>query len=131
MRATPTGTPSARLWRLRRDRRLLAWTFRRQAGVGPYIADFLCYRARLIAVPRPTVASIADDAGDAARMAFGLAGRASGAGDPWNTEILNDGDGVARSILTALEDPLTPLAIGESPSPAGGEGKEGRISHDC
>jgi very-short-patch-repair endonuclease len=36
------------LWKLLRHRRLAELKFRRQVPIGPYIADFLCYRHRLI-----------------------------------------------------------------------------------
>jgi very-short-patch-repair endonuclease len=36
------------LWRLLRDRRLTDFKFRRQVPIGPYIADFVCYEARLV-----------------------------------------------------------------------------------
>jgi very-short-patch-repair endonuclease len=36
------------LWLLLRDRRLSEAKFRRQAPVGPYIADFVCLRRKLI-----------------------------------------------------------------------------------
>jgi very-short-patch-repair endonuclease len=36
------------LWDLLRDRRLDGLKFRRQVPVGPYVADFLCHRHRLI-----------------------------------------------------------------------------------
>src|SRR6266542_2532556 len=37
-----------KLWRAPRDRRLGGTKFRRQAPIGPYIADFICYEARLV-----------------------------------------------------------------------------------
>ena len=37
-----------KLWFLLRDRRLDGAKFRRQAPVGPYIADFVCLRRKLI-----------------------------------------------------------------------------------
>ncbi len=37
-----------RLWSRLRDRRFSAYKFRRQAPVGEYIADFICYERRLI-----------------------------------------------------------------------------------
>ena len=37
-----------RLWLLLRDRRLSEAKFRRQAPVGPYIADFICLKLKLI-----------------------------------------------------------------------------------
>jgi very-short-patch-repair endonuclease len=37
-----------KLWLLLRDRRLAGAKFRRQAPIGPYIADFICPRRKLI-----------------------------------------------------------------------------------
>jgi len=37
-----------RLWKLLRDRRLAGLKFRRQVVLGRYIADFVCFRHRLI-----------------------------------------------------------------------------------
>lgn len=36
------------MWRLLRDRRFENHKFRRQARIGPWIADFCCYEAKLI-----------------------------------------------------------------------------------
>ena len=36
------------LWRALRGHRLAGWHIRRQAPCGPYIADFLCVKARLV-----------------------------------------------------------------------------------
>src|ERR1700733_12089201 len=38
----------AKLWKLLRDRRLEGLKFRRQVPLGPYIADFVSFRHRLI-----------------------------------------------------------------------------------
>lgn len=37
-----------KLWRALRRRQVKGWRFRRQAPVGPYIADFLCFDPRLV-----------------------------------------------------------------------------------
>jgi very-short-patch-repair endonuclease len=37
-----------RLWRILRDRRLEGYKFRRQRPIGPYVADFVSIRYRLI-----------------------------------------------------------------------------------
>ena len=37
-----------KLWALLRDRRLEGLKFRRQVVIGPYVADFICMRHRLI-----------------------------------------------------------------------------------
>ena len=47
MRREPTRA-EARLWQALRGGRLAGWKWRRQAPLGPFIADFLCNRARLI-----------------------------------------------------------------------------------
>jgi very-short-patch-repair endonuclease len=47
MRREPTEAEQ-KLWLLLRDRRLGGAKFRRQAPVGPYIADFICLRRKLI-----------------------------------------------------------------------------------
>ena len=36
------------LWRILRDRRFAGTKFRRQVPIGPYVADFACFNARLI-----------------------------------------------------------------------------------
>jgi len=44
----PLTPPEARLWRHLRDRQLGGLKFRRQQVLGPYIADFCCFEARLV-----------------------------------------------------------------------------------
>lgn len=47
MRSAPS-TEERTLWALLRGRRLEGLKFRRQVPIGPYVADFLCLRHRLI-----------------------------------------------------------------------------------
>jgi 2-isopropylmalate synthase len=47
MRRQPTDA-ERKLWYALRDRRMQNVKFRRQASIGPYIADFLCVEHRLI-----------------------------------------------------------------------------------
>ena len=47
MRSAPTSN-EAKLWNLLRGRLLDGLKFRRQAPIGRYIADFVCYQRRLI-----------------------------------------------------------------------------------
>lgn len=37
-----------RLWYLLRGRRFFGYKFRRQMPIGPYVADFACFKAKLI-----------------------------------------------------------------------------------
>jgi len=47
MRSNPTAN-EAKLWELLRGRQLDGLKFRRQAPIGRYVADFVCYQRRLI-----------------------------------------------------------------------------------
>jgi len=47
LRRVATAAEEA-LWECLRDRRFLGLKFRRQAPVGPYVADFLCHELRLV-----------------------------------------------------------------------------------
>ena len=47
MRRNPTSN-EAKLWELLRGRQLDGLKFRRQAPIGRYVADFVCYQRRLI-----------------------------------------------------------------------------------
>jgi very-short-patch-repair endonuclease len=47
MRQDPTDA-ERKLWYALRDRRMQSVKFRRQAPVGPYIADFLCVKHKLV-----------------------------------------------------------------------------------
>ena len=67
MRREPTLV-ERRLWTLLRDRRLGGLKFRRQVPLGDYIADFACFRPKLV-VEADGIAHAGDDAEayDAAR----------------------------------------------------------------
>src|SRR5690606_19028395 len=47
MRKNPTDA-ERQMWLLLKDRRFTDFKFRRQVPIGPYIADFVCYAARVI-----------------------------------------------------------------------------------
>jgi very-short-patch-repair endonuclease len=122
------------LWRRLQDRHLAGFKFRRQVPLGPYVADFVCFEARLvIEVDRGQHAmSPADVHRDRwfAAQGFRLLRF-------WNNEVLDNLDGVLQTIADALasqpphQDPL-PQGEGElsrggaacSPSPWTGEGGE-------
>lgn len=56
------------LWRILRNRQFAQTKFRRQVPIGPYIADFVCYEARLVI--EADGGQHADSASDAARDAW-------------------------------------------------------------
>ncbi|HKS61994.1 MAG TPA: DUF559 domain-containing protein [Xanthobacteraceae bacterium] len=90
-----------KLWFLLRDRRLSGAKFRRQAPVGPYIADFVCLRQKLIV--EADGGQHIDNARDVAR-------------DRWlvdegyvvvrysNLDILKNREGVLTDLLTHLDE---------------------------
>jgi very-short-patch-repair endonuclease len=106
MRREPTEAERA-LWLLLRNKRLVDYKFRRQVPIGPYIADFVCYGAKLIieadgsqhAESQRDVAR--DD--DLRRRGFRLLRL-------WNNDILADPDVVLDAIWNALQPPSSGAA---------------------
>jgi len=106
------------LWRILRNRRFVQTKFRRQVPIGPYIADFICYDARLIV--EADGGQHAEFQHDAVRDAW-LAGQGFRVLRFWNNDILKNPEGVTIAIGMALseQDPLTrplrghPLPQGE------------------
>ena len=90
----------ARLWQRLRGRQLDGAKFRRQAPVGPYIADFVCLAAKLI-VELDGGQHADNEEADAARTAW-LEGRGFRVLRFWNNDALGDTDGVLDEILAAL-----------------------------
>ena len=114
------------MWERLRNRRLAGWKFRRQAPIGPYIVDFVCFERRLIIeVDGGHHQSQAED--DKARTVW-LESQGFRVLRFWNNEVLTEISGVASSILEALDDPhLSPIPSRErksSPSPSMGEGRD-------
>ncbi len=95
MRRTQT-VAEQKLWRLLRDRRLSGLKFRRQVPIGPYIADFLCQRPKLIVEADGGQHSLGSD--DQHRdLWFRRAGYQ--VARYWNHEILENSEGVLLDIL--------------------------------
>ena len=107
MRAAPT-LAEAKLWELLRGRRLEGLKFRRQAPVGRYAADFVCYRHRLIV---EADGPFHDD--DAERDAW-LSSQGFHVLRFPNAMISGDKGAVLGAILRAVEP--------RNPSPPAGEG---------
>ena len=103
MRREPTEA-ELKLWLLLRNRRFADFKFRRQVPIGPYIADFVCYSAKLIveADGGQHAESTYDQTRDAelTRRGFRLL-------RIWNNLILATPDDVADAIWATLhEKPL-------------------------
>ncbi len=91
-----------KMWMLLRDRRFEGVKFRRQAPIGPYIADFCCLDARLII--EKDGGQHASDSGtqiDAQRTAW-LQQEGFRVLRFWNDEIFTNIEGVLTQIAAAL-----------------------------
>lgn len=115
-----------KLWSLLRGRRLAGHKFVRQFPIGPYFADFACREAALVL--EVDGSQHLDNVHDAARDAF-LAHEGYSILRFWNIDVLTDIDGVAASILAALElhpSPgarFTPATFRASPRATGTTGR--------
>ena len=98
MRREPTDAERA-LWSILRNRQFGDWKFRRQVPIGPYIADFLCYEARLII--EADGGQHASSPYDANRDAW-LKHEGFAILRFWNNDLLTNAEGVASTILTTL-----------------------------
>ena len=85
------------LWRHLRDRRLAGLKFRRQAAIGPYIADFVCLEAKLVV--EADGGQHADNARDVRRDAF-FASQGFRTLRIWNIDI----QGNLESVLDTIEN---------------------------
>jgi very-short-patch-repair endonuclease len=88
-----------KLWFAVRDRRFAEFKFRRQVPLGPYIADFVCFDARLVVEVDggQHADSVADDERDrwfAANNFLVLR--------YWNNDVLRNLEGVLTSLLEVL-----------------------------
>jgi len=106
-----------RLWQLLRAHRLADYKFRRQVPLDFYIADFVCFAARLIV--EVDGGQHSESHGDERRDTY-LRDQGFRILRFWNTDIFNNEEGVLTSILDALQQPPLP-----NPSPARGEGPSG------
>jgi very-short-patch-repair endonuclease len=94
MRRTPTEA-ERKLWYALRDRRMQHVKFRRQAPIGPYVADFLCIEHRLII--EADGGRHAGSAKDIARDTW-LARNGYKILRLWNRDILTDRESVLATI---------------------------------
>ncbi len=90
------------LWRALRGHRLAGLHVRRQAPCGPYIADFLCVRARLVIEIDGATHSNPDELERDAKRDAWLAANGYRVLRLQNAEIYRNFDGVIETILANL-----------------------------
>ena len=104
------------MWRLLFPLRTGCFHFRKQAPIGPYIADFACHHAKLIVeVDGDTHGTDAGIARDRRRDAF-LSGEGYTVLHFSNHDVLHNGEGVSAAIAAALSD-VTPQRRDTPPRP--------------
>ena len=120
MRGNPTE-PEKRLWRALQNAQLEGHKFRRQAVIGPYIADFLCpQKALIVEVDGDTHAAESDRQRDHALAGYGLhVLRVT------NHDVMTNLDAVLQFILAALQ---SVSARGDGPHPNPPPDGEGLLS---
>jgi very-short-patch-repair endonuclease len=101
-----------RLWLRLRCEQLDGFRFRRQFPIGPYIVDFVCFKARLI-VEVDGGQHATNEAQDARRTEW-LASQGFRVLRFWNTGVLGETDAVVQQVANAIRNPL--------PDPPKGEG---------
>jgi len=101
-----------RLWSALRDRRFAAYKFRRQVPVGTYVADFMCFEARLIV--ELDGSQHAQSAHDAERDAW-LTSQDFHIKRFWNGEVFNNLESVLDTIAAALVERTEPC-VAEAPN---------------
>jgi very-short-patch-repair endonuclease len=104
------------VWRLIRARQIDAHRFRRQVPLGRYVVDFVCHDARLVVEVDGGQHDPASP-GEIARTRF-LEGEGYRVLRFWNTEVLQNPEGVWVTIAAALGEASPP----PQPSPIDGGG---------
>jgi very-short-patch-repair endonuclease len=115
-----------KLWLALRDRRFAKFKFRRQVPLGPYVADFVCFEARLVV--EVDGGQHAESAADVDRDQW-LTQNEFRVLRFWNNDVLQNLEGVLTNLLEQLDRTPHPSSrLREPPpSPAGGEGKKEEI----
>jgi len=132
MRAEPTKA-EAKLWLMLKALKQPGFHFRRQAPIGPYIADFACLSRRLIVeVDGGGHGGMRDFTRDAWLESHGYRVLRF-----WNHEVLENSRGVGEAVLAALHSeadapptPTLPRGGGRGVSPNAGESVRNVASDD-
>jgi very-short-patch-repair endonuclease len=104
-------TPAEKkLWSALRDRRFAAYKFRRQVPVGSYVADFICFEARLIVEVDGSQRAASPN--DAVRDGW-LASQDFLVKRFWNGEVMNNLETVLDTIAAVVASRAQPHATEE------------------
>jgi very-short-patch-repair endonuclease len=114
-----------RLWYRLRAHRFGNAKFKRQAPLGPYIVDFVCFERNLVV--EVDGGQHAENSADRARDAW-LKDQGFEVLHFWNNDVLRKTDAVLEIIAGCISEQRgkvpSPGALRAPPSPTGGEGKK-------
>lgn len=99
---TNTTDVERRLWRHIRQRQVDGFRFRRQVPLGPYIADFVCFEARLVV--EVDGGQHAERVAEDARRTAWLKSQEFRVLRFWNNDVFVNMEGVVETIRLALRD---------------------------
>src|SRR3989304_2670945 len=105
LRRNPTEAEKC-LWALLRRKQIADHRFRRQAPIGLYVVDFVCFEAKLVIEVDGGQHALRGDR-DAKRSQW-LELQGFRILRFWNSDVLNNRTGVAEQIARALRVPPTP-----------------------
>jgi very-short-patch-repair endonuclease len=89
-----------KIWFALRDRRFAQFKFRRQVSIGPFIADFVCFKARLVI--EVDGGQHADSARDLKRDRWFVANKFRVLRF-WNNDVLSNLEGVMTVLANSLQ----------------------------
>jgi len=104
LRRRPTEAEK-RLWRLLRGRQFDGVKFRRQHPIGAYVVDFFCADAKLVIELDGGGHGVTEKAKDDQHRSQELRGLGFRVLRIWNTDVLQNPEGVLKTISEALSTP--------------------------
>lgn len=97
-----------KLWRSLRCEQLRGWKFRRQAAIGPYVVDFVCFDAKLVVELDGGQHNTEEGKQHDLRRTAWLESQGFRVVRFWNHDALNDACAVVEAIG---HSPLEPTAV--------------------
>lgn len=90
------------LWMLLRDRRFAGFKFRRQAPLGDYVVDFVCFERKLVIELDGSQHAEPEQAAFDARRALALESAGFRVVRIWTSDLFREREGTMETILNAL-----------------------------
>lgn len=91
------------LWMLLRDRRFAGFKFRRQAPIGDYVVDFVCYSAKLVLELDGAQHAASEQAAFDAKRTRDLEAAGFRVARIWCADLFRDREGAMETIWNALQ----------------------------